>query len=216
MKKNCLLFDFDGTVIDNSEGIYNCIRYALDRMGTPVPDAAVLRTFVGPSLYDSYMNKCEADPARAELFVKLYRERYAPVGKFEVRLYPGMADLLGKLHADGRRLAVCSSKPREFVTAIAKHLQIYDLFEFYGCPGFSEKDSDKTSLIAACLRHFGAEKEAALMIGDTKYDILAAQNAGVASLGVRYGFSAPGELEAAGADWIADDPAQMYEVISRL
>ena len=208
-----LLFDFDGTVIDNSEGIYNCIRYALDKMGMPPLPEAVLRTFVGPSLFDSYMTKCEADPARAELFVKLYRERYAPTGKYEVRLYPGIRTLLQTLRDRGYRLAVCSSKPWEFVTAIAKHLEIFDLFDFYSCPRFSDTDSDKTGLIAACLAHYGDETAAALMIGDTKYDILAAKNAGVASLGVLYGFSAPGELAACGADFLA---ATVDEILSVL
>ena len=216
MQKKYLLFDFDGTVIDNSEGIYNCIRYALDKMGRPPLPAEILRTFVGPSLFDSYMDKCEPDPARAALFVKLYRERFAPTGKYEVRLYPGIPALLRDLRADGYRTAVCSSKPWEFVTDIAKYLQIHPLFEFYSCPRFSDTDSDKTRLIGDCLTHFGAEREEALMIGDTKFDILAAKKAGVASLGATYGFSAPGELTACGADHLAGDAEEMYRVIRAL
>ena len=204
-----LLFDFDGVVIDNSEGIYNCIRYALGRLGMPAPPEPVLRTFVGPSLYESYLREIERNEANAERFVAYYRERYAPVGKYESHLYPGVSALLEELCAAGYQLAVCSGKPLPFVDDIAVKLGVRDRFELLACTRFSDKGSDKTALIGECLAHFGAEKPQALMIGDRKYDVLAARNAGVRSLGVRYGFAAPGELEAAGADAVADTPADV-------
>ena len=216
MKKKYLLFDFDGTVIDNSEGIYNCILYALDAMGLPRPDEAVLRSFVGPSLHDSFRRHFRDDPAEADRFVSLYRERFAPTGKFEVRLYPGIPDCLRTLRADGYETAVCSSKPLPFVQDIARHLGVFDLFSFYSCPDFSDTDSDKTRLIGNCLRHFGAEKEEAVMIGDTRFDIWAAKKAGVTALGVEYGFSVPGELTAAGADLLAADVPALTRAIRAL
>ena len=216
MKLRYLLFDFDGVVIDNSEGIYNCIRYALDKLGLPEPPERVLRTFVGPSLYESYLREIEQNEARAELFVEYYRERYAPIGKYESHLYPGIPALLDALAADGRRLAVCSGKPLPFVTDIAKKLGVYDRFSHLACTRFSDKGSDKTDLIGECLAHFGAEKPEALMVGDRKYDVLAAKNAGILSLGVRYGFAAPGELEAAGADAVAETPADVLTKLREL
>ena len=116
----CSLFDYDGVIIDNSEGIYNCIRYALGKLGLPVPPESVLRSFVGPSLYESFLREIAPDPALAERFVAFYRERYAPTGKYESRLYPGIPDLLRGLRRDGCRTAVCSGKPLPFVQDIAK------------------------------------------------------------------------------------------------
>lgn len=213
MKYRYLLFDFDGTVADNSRGIYNCIRYALDKMDLPHPDAATLRSFVGPSLFDSFLRHYGPDPARAEELVRLYRERYAPTGKYEVRLYPGIPACLAALRAAGYETAVCSSKPLPFVKDIARHLKIDDLFSFYSCPDFRDTDSDKTRLIGDCLAFFGAKKEEALMIGDTHFDMEAAKKAGMASLGVTYGFSEPGELARAGADLLAADVPEMERLI---
>ena len=211
--KKLALFDFDGTVIDGSEGIYNCINYATDKMGLPRATPAVLRSFVGPSLHDSFMLHYEPDFNRAELFARLYRERYAPVGKYECMLYPGIKELLERLTAAGMFTAVCSSKPLAFVTDIAKHLGVSELFGFYSCPGFKETDSDKTALAKACLAHFGTAAADAILIGDRKFDIEAAHGAGMDAMGVSYGFAPPGELEAAGADCIAASPAEIGDLL---
>lgn len=209
-----ILFDFDGTVIDNSEGIYNCINYALGKMDMPLLPEEILRRFVGPSLFDSYMENCEPVPERAELFMQLYRERYAPTGHTECRMYDGMRELLVKLNADGYRVAVCSSKPLDFVKKIARNLDMYDLFSYYSCPGFSSVTSSKSELIGLAAAYFDVPPEKVLMIGDRRFDIEAAKEAGTASLGVRYGFAEEGELERAGADFIADTVEDIYTLIA--
>lgn len=213
MTKKYLLFDFDGTVIDNSEGICNCIRYALDKMNVPVPDDKILSRFIGPSLFDSYYKYCEKSEKNAARFVDLYRERYAPVGYLESHLYDGIKETLQKLANDGHTLAVCSSKPLEFVEKIAHALGVFDLFAFYSCPGFATHDSDKRSLIENAAAYFNADKKDILMIGDTQFDINAANEASVDSLGVLYGFSEDGELQKCGATALAGSPAEIYTVI---
>lgn len=213
---NLILFDFDGTVIDNSEGIFNCIRYALEKMGLPAPGEETLRKFVGPSLFDSFRAYCEDDEEKAERFVSLYRERYAPVGITECRLYDGIGALLAALRAEGRRVGVCSGKPYDFVVRISRSLGLSDAFEGYFCPGFAPVDSDKAGLILAAAEHFGVAKEETLMVGDRRFDIEAAKKAGVASLGVRYGFAEPGELETAGADRIVATVAEIHPAVKEM
>ena len=53
-----ILFDLDGTLTDSKEGIFNCLRYALEKMGRPVPPEEELFKFIGPPLQDSYMRFC--------------------------------------------------------------------------------------------------------------------------------------------------------------
>ena len=54
------------------------------------------------------------------------------------------------------------------------------------------------------------------MVGDRKYDILGAKANGVASLGVRYGYAAPGELEAAGADFVVQSVEELSRLLEKL
>lgn len=208
-----ILFDFDGTVIDGSEGIYNCINYALEQMNKPKQDEVILRKFIGPSLYDSYMQLIEESPENAELFMKKYRERYAPVGYAECKAYDGIPELLKKLRDDGYEVGVCSSKPLEFVKKISALLGIFDLFTYYACPDFAATKSEKDELITEAAGFYGVSTDKVLMIGDRHFDIDAAKAAGTASMGVRYGFSEPGELEEAGADIIAETVEDIYTFI---
>lgn len=212
--KKLLLFDFDGTVTDNSRGIFNCVRYAADKNGFPSPDPETLRRFVGPPLYDSFRRYCGADHETALAMVDSYRERYAPIGTTEAVLYPDMQKTLAALKAEGFCLAVCSGKPRQFVEKIAKMLGIHASFSGFYCPILQDISLKKSDYILKAIYDFGVTKEATLMIGDTKSDILAAKEAGVESMGVTYGFAAPGELEAAGTDYYAGSAKELYALIT--
>lgn len=214
MTKKLILFDFDGTVIDNSEGIFNCIKYALDKAGTPCPDPATLRRFVGPALNDSYRRYIADDPEAAERFVSDYRERYAPIGHTECVLYPGIRETLRRLNDEGFICAVCSGKPLQFVEKIVKLLDVGHLFSGLFCPGFANRSSSKEELILEAVRHFGVTEAETLMVGDTVFDIRSAKAAGIASMGVTYGFSEPGELTAEGADCLAFSPAMIYNTLT--
>ncbi len=212
MKKKLILFDFDGTVADNSEGIYNCIKYALDKKGMePLPEN-ILRSFIGPSLFDSFMWHCTDNKETAEELVSLYRERYKPLGSTEVRIYDGMKELLGRLKNEGYITAVCSSKPYDFVRKIAKEHGLEDLFDGFFCPSFQSHISDKSSLALEAIKHFGVQKEETVLIGDTRFDIAAARGAEISSIGVLYGFSEEGEMDS--ADAVASEVRDIYPIIA--
>lgn len=211
-----ILFDFDGTVIDGSEGIYNCINYALEKMGLPLPDENTLRKFIGPSLFDSFRAYCEDDAEKADRFAALYRERYAPTGYAEARLYDGIEDVFAELKNDGYKVAICSSKPYDFVVKIARKLGIFDMMDGFFCPGFSSRTSEKHELIAEGAARFGVTADETLMVGDRCFDIDAAVKAGVHSLGVRYGFSEGDELERSGAERVAETVADICPMIKEL
>ncbi|MBQ3537969.1 MAG: HAD hydrolase-like protein [Clostridia bacterium] len=211
MDKKLILFDFDGTVVDNSEGIYNCIRYAVEKKGMKPLSDDVLRSFIGPSLFDSFMWHCTDDENEAEELVALYRERYKPVGSTEVRVYDGMKELLGKLREDGYKTAVCSSKPYDFVIKIANEQGLYDLFDGFFCPSFSSHVSDKSELAREGMKTFGVSKEDTVLVGDTKFDINSAHDAEIECIGVLYGFSSDGEMD--NADYIAPEVKDIYPLI---
>ena len=210
--KKLVLFDFDGTIVDNSEGIYNCIGYALEKKGLPALPTETKRKFIGPSLFDSFMWHCTDKKEEAEELVALYRERYRPVGTTEVRVYDGIRRLLEELKNKGIICAVCSSKPYEFVRKIAKEQGLEQYFDGFFCPGFGSHISDKSGLALAAMKEFSAEKCDTVFVGDTRFDVAAARDAGIECIGVLYGFSEEGELDT--ADYKAADATQIFSFIT--
>jgi phosphoglycolate phosphatase len=71
-------------------------------------------------------------------------------------------------------------------------------------------------MIETAMAEAGAAPETTIMIGDTSYDMAMAKAAGVRAIGVSWGYHPREELLAAGADYIADHPSDIAELVSRL
>ena len=77
-----IFFDLDGTLTDSKEGIVNCLKYAFEQLGDPIPPDETLLRFIGPPLLASFQEFCGYDAVKARQALELYRERYQPIGKF--------------------------------------------------------------------------------------------------------------------------------------
>ena len=197
-----IFFDLDGTLTDSKEGILNCLRYALEKMGRPVPPMETLLNFIGPPLQDSYMEYCGFTEEEALEGIRLFRERYAPIGKFENAAAPGMPELCARLKERGFVLALASSKPEEMCVPICEKFGFApSMAAITGSPPVG--DWSKADVIRETMRRLGlteADKPAILMVGDRKFDVLGARECGIDCVGVEFfGYAAPGELAQAGA-----------------
>ena len=113
-----IFFDLDGTLTDSKEGIMNCLRYAFEKQGEPIPSEETLLHFIGPPLQDSFMRYCGYTEEKALEGIELFRERYAPIGKFENAAVSGGPELCLRLKERGYVLALASSKPEEMCLPI--------------------------------------------------------------------------------------------------
>lgn len=134
--------------------------------------------------------------------VELFRERYAPIGKFENAAAPGMPELCARLKKRGYVLALASSKPQEMCEPICERFGYTpSLRVITGSP--PESDWEKADVIREACRRLGltkADLPAVLMVGDRKFDVLGARACGIDCVGVEFfGYALPGELEKAGA-----------------
>jgi phosphoglycolate phosphatase len=207
--RHTILFDLDGTLTDPSDGIYESVHYALDRLGAPPPPAADMRALVGPPLRQSFA-KLLGNGDRVEEAVDHYRQKYRLSGLYRNRLYPGVSAMLHWLSRRPRgRIYLATAKPRVFADVILKHLGVDSYFNgVYG----SELDGtfdDKGSLIRHLLEVEGIRSTGAVMVGDRAQDMQAARRNHMLGIGVGYGFGSREELTAAGAEAVLASPEEL-------
>lgn len=212
MYKN-VIFDLDGTIIQSHPGIINAVRYALERLKLPMPSEEVIFSRIGPPLGETFLflgvKKGEENNA-----VSIYREYYNEIGIYECNVYDGIPEQLEKLKSSGKTLLVATSKPRVFAKRILEKYAIADYFDYIDGSNLDNTMTDKAALIIHALNQVGEKPDSsAVMVGDTKYDILGAKQAGIPSAGVLYGYGTKEDLIKHGAVIIIPKTEDIYNCI---
>ena len=208
-----ILFDLDGTLTDSGEGIINCVIYALERFGLPIPPRESLRYFVGPPLHESFI-KQGVPPEHAEEAVAVYRERYIPIGKFENTPYPGIREMLEALKAEGHTLYVATSKPEQMSIDILEHFDLAKYFDRICGASMDTSRSSKEAVIAYLIEQNGRTANM-VMVGDTKFDVIGSKIHGIPCIGVSWGYGTTADMEEAGAVTIVHTTEQLLEQLMK-
>lgn len=213
MTQKAIFFDLDGTLTDSGEGIINCAAMALEYFGLPVPSREEMRVFVGPPLDQTFIQfGVPAD--RASEAIEVYRTRYVPIGKFENYPYPGIQNALQALKEQGHRLFVATSKPEAMSIEILEKFELAQYFEKICGATLDGTRSHKADVIAYLLQQVGDVRQA-IMVGDTKFDVIGAAAHGIPTIGVAWGYGEAADMETAGAIAIAHDMEELVELINR-
>ena len=214
--KKYVFFDLDGTLIQSEFGIFESARYALQKLNIEESDDSTLRLMIGPPLYVSFRDLFGMDDNMAIEAVRLYREYYEETGLYKSPLYDGVMEALTELKNSGAVLAVVTGKPEDISIRILKYLKIFDMFDTVSGPDKKSTDPKKVDLILRAINALHIEKsdyENVIMVGDRHFDIEGAKEAGIASIGVLYGYGSREELVTAGADMIVNNVKELVEVI---
>jgi phosphoglycolate phosphatase len=218
-----VLLDLDGTLMDSAPGIVASAAHAYRALGLPVPDAATLRSFVGPPITDSFPRH-GVPPELLSETVRQYRAAFTAGGMYDNAVFDGIPAALRTLRDAGCTLAVATSKPEVYAVPICERFGLTPLVDaVFGAP-LDEATSTKADVIAKALATLGrvspvdaATDGPVLMVGDREHDVHGAAAHGIDCLGVTWGYAAPGELEAAGAVALVDDVAELADaVLARL
>lgn len=215
MYKN-ILFDLDGTLTDPGIGITNSVAYALEKYGITNIERSQLYKFIGPPLVEAFMNFynfSEADSLQATAY---YREYFQEKGIFENKLIDGIDEALSRLKQAGKRIILATSKPEEFAIRILEHFDLLKYFDYVGAATMDGKRSRKVDVIRYTLEqcHINGLDET-IMVGDREHDICGANQVGIDSIGVLFGYGSREELEQAKATFIVSKPEELYGIIMK-
>ncbi|MBP5242856.1 MAG: HAD hydrolase-like protein, partial [Clostridia bacterium] len=186
------------------------------KMGATPPSERALKSCIGPPLLQSFLAFFDGDKRLAEQGVTVYRERYQTLGWTECSLYDGVKECLAALTGAGKKIGLATSKPTVFAEKILAANGLSPYFSVVVGSKLDNSFDDKGQIIARALSLFGAKAEDCVMVGDRKQDVSGAKKNGVLPVGVRVGFAAAGELEDAGAAYVADDFFALKELLLSL
>jgi phosphoglycolate phosphatase len=212
-RMTAIYFDLDGTLTDPKPGITRSIQYALGKLGCDVPTEDDLTWCIGPPLHASLKKLLGTDDL-ADKALLLYRERFADIGLFENRIYPGIEATLSAVARSGRRLFVATSKPVVYAERIVDHFKLRVYFERVFGSELDGTRSDKTDLLGYALQTTGVDPSQAIMIGDRSHDMIGARNNKMTAVGVLYGYGGKQELLDAGAHHICATPQGLPGLVS--
>jgi phosphoglycolate phosphatase len=213
------VFDVDGTLIDSQHNIVASMLQACARNNVPAPSGEAIRRIIGLSLLEAVMRLLpEAEPDLIGRVVEDYKNGFAEMrlrpDHYEP-LFPGAMEALDALEREGWVLAVATGKSRRGLLAI---------IERHGFEGrfVSLQTADDNpgkphpAMLRRALAEAGARVEDTVMIGDTSYDMQMGRSAGVRAVGVGWGYHAPEELLASGADLVVDSYPQLVGSLAGL
>lgn len=214
------IFDCDGTLVDSQHLIVAAMNSAFDSVGRKTLPRAQVLSIVGLSLplavetllpQAGEREVAEISQAYRDAFFKLRADPSA-----EEPLYDGIADLIDWLHAhDEVLLAIATGKSRRGVDRI---IEMHGLENRFVAISTADEHPSKPhpSMILHALNRAGAEPEDAVMIGDTTFDIAMARAAGVASVGVDWGYHDASDLDRAGPSALVKTAAELRAELARL
>ena len=198
MNKQLLIFDFDGTLIDSVPDLADATNAMLTTLGKDTYPIETIRNWIGNGsrllVERALVGKVEV--AEGELTVEeadhaeqIFFEAYKNLSGSKTVAYPDVDDGLKKLHAAGYTLTLVTNKPIRFVPKILQSFGWQDLFsEVMGGDSLSVKKPDPAPLLHVC-ETLNISVEQAVMIGDSRNDMLAGQNANMDTLGLSYGYN---------------------------
>lgn len=201
-----IIFDFDYTLGDATEGIVQSVSFALEQLGEAPASREAIRRTIGLSLADTYAALSgKHDPERARHFAALFKARADEVMVANTRLYPGVLELLRQLKAAGIRRAIVTTK---------FHYRIEQILDKFNAAGFMDlivgaedvrvEKPDPEGLLWA-LERLGLAKHEVLYVGDSLVDAKTAQRAGVDFAAVLTGTTTQAEFETLPHVFMGDD-----------
>lgn len=214
-KYKMILFDLDGTLSDPKEGITKSVQYALQKLGINEPNLDKLEPFIGPPLQQSFAEYYNFNEKQTQQAIYFYREKFIQKGMFENELYPNIPQLLTSLQEHQLTLIVATSKPTIFAEKIIKYFKIEQYFSMIVGSDLDGTRTSKTDIIKYIIDKYKEHPlEDFIMIGDRKHDIIGAENTGIDSVGVTYGYGSPEELSNVHPTYLVQNVEDLIKILT--
>jgi len=214
-----VLFDCDGTLVDSQFSIIAAMNAAFARVGKPAPDPEAIRRVVGLPLVEAIARLAPRETAIAtNQMAEYYKEAFASQRQnagVEEPLFPGIDDVIQRLHKAGAVLGVATGKSHRGLVMTLEHHHLLPLFSTLQTAD-SGPGKPNPAMAYRALSETGVEPTDCVMIGDTVFDIQMAKAAGIGSIGVSWGYHPSEDLLDAGADHLVRDADELMAALGTI
>lgn len=209
------VFDLDGTLVDSVHMIVASMERAFAVVGLPAPDPDGVQRIIGLPLEVAIAHLAPSlDADGCAQVADAYKSNFAALraaGAGGEALFPDVARTLAALDAAGWLLAIATSKSMRGLSATLANFSLGHHFVTLRTADHGPAKPAPDMLLSA-LAETGVDAAAAVMIGDTTYDMEMARAARVAAIGVGWGYHPAEDLRAAGAAAIAGSMAVLPDL----
>ena len=213
-----VIFDLDGTLLNTLDDLADSVNYILKKHNYPIRSVSEIRAFVGNgalNLIKRSLPGCITDERIILPLLHEYNEYYGNHCAVKTDLYPGIKVMLTSLSRLGIKMAVVSNKPDRYTKDIVAQYFDDSLFSYVtgNVEGVKHKPDPTAVFNAMDKLHVNADE--CIYIGDSGVDMQTAENAGIFSIGVLWGFRDKDDLINHNARLIVNTPNEIFDYIKR-
>jgi len=211
-----VLYDFDGTIMDTNDVIIGSWQHVYKTLRGQEGDLTyILSTFGEPLEYSMETSFPEVSKEES---VKIYRDWQKEHFLDMIHLFPGVEEMLAEVKARGYRTGIATSRLSESLHRALSHFDLYKYFDAIVAVEDIEEAKPAPDTIYKVLDKLNARSENAIMMGDSRLDILCARNAGVPSVLVGWSATLAGKTKedfvpGEAPDFIIQKPEELFEII---
>ncbi|WP_422370450.1 HAD family hydrolase [Hoeflea sp.] len=194
MSQPLVIFDLDGTLVDTAPDLIDSLNHVMDMNAHPHVTFEDVTWLVGQGARVMIerawsMHGHPGSPEQLETALEAFLAHYARQMPGRSKPYPGLIGALDRLQAAGMRLAVCTNKTEALARQLLDALDLTPRFAAITGGDTFPVRKPHAGHILGTIERAGGSASAAVMIGDSVNDILAAQNAGIPAIAVPFGYS---------------------------
>ena len=214
MGMRAFVFDMDGTILHTLPDLLEATNVALTRMGYPTRTYDEVLGFMGDGGARLIERAVPAgtSPEHCRETFELWRRIYIASGYTRTQPFPGIVDTLGQLRERGAKTAVLSNKFDEGAQKLAVRFfpGLFDLVRGDKPP--APRKPDPTVLLQL-LDELGVTAAETAYVGDAMVDLQVARRAGVAAVGVSWGYDVANPLPVRELDAYLHNPAELLDLL---
>lgn len=211
-----VIFDADGTLIDNRHAIRSNFNYARQAHGYPPLPESEIDAMIGTPLVEMYERTLpETDRNLAPQMAKMHAELYLTNCDQGIVILGGAVSTLEYLRWHGFKSAVATTKSTRGMQHLFQKIGLYDRFDMVVGVQDGIKPKPHPDMIYYILEQLQIEKQRAILVGDTPTDIETARNSGIPVIaitsGTRLGTTTLDKLYEANPDAMINSLAELSD-----